>query len=72
MQGLLIENLEDSYKLSFDKRYFEEKEFNEIIRIFELEYLSKKVNFDKKFLNFGKSIKKSLWQKEAQKRNLVK
>jgi hypothetical protein len=72
MQGLVIENLEDSFKLSFDKKFFEEDEFNEIIRIFELEYLSKKVNFDKKFLTFGKGIKKSMWQKEAQKRNLVK
>ena len=64
MQGIAIQSTKDKYKISIDKKIYDEKTISSLLNFLELEYLASKVDFNKDIMNLAKEIRSDLWKKE--------
>ena len=70
MQGLAIKNTVNSFDITFDKNYFDEVTISNWLKLIEMQYLSKKVDFDEGIFDVAKEIKSSIWKKEKNRLGL--
>ena len=64
MQGIAVQSTKDKYKISIDKKIYDEKTISSLLNFLELEYLSGKIDLDKGVMNVAKEIKSDIWKKE--------
>lgn len=64
MQGIAVQSTKDKYKISIDKKLYDEKTISSLLDFLELEYLSGKIDFDKGVTDLAKEIKSNIWKKE--------
>jgi hypothetical protein len=64
MQGIAIKSTKNKYKISIDKKIYDEKIISSLLNFLELEYLARKVDFNKDIMNLAKEIKSDLWKIE--------
>lgn len=64
MQGIAVQSTKDKYKISIDKKIYDEKTISSLLNFLELEYLSGKIDFDKGIMNLAKELKSDIWKQE--------
>jgi len=69
MEPIQVTSQKDKFLISLDKAYFDKETLYDLLDKFRIEYLAKKVDFDKSIEDLGEEIK-SKWWKENKERFL--
>jgi hypothetical protein len=63
MTAFQIQHTAKSIQITLDKSFFSEEELLKMLTFIRVEYLAKKINFDKDIEILGDEIKKDWWTK---------
>ncbi|MCL5991242.1 MAG: hypothetical protein M1419_03970 [Bacteroidetes bacterium] len=64
MQGIDVQTTKNKFKISLDKKIYNEKIISSLLNFLELEYLASRVGLENDIMSLAKEIKSDIWKKE--------
>lgn len=67
MEAIELKSYKNKYLISLDKSYFDKEILYNLLERLRIEYLAKKINFNKSIEDLGEEIKEEWWKKNKDK-----
>ena len=67
MEAIELKSYKNKYLISLDKSYFNKEILYNLLERLRIEYLAKKINFNKSIEDLGEEIKEEWWKKNKDK-----
>ncbi len=67
MEAIELKSYKNKYLISLDKSYFDKEIIYNLLERLRIEYLAKKISFNKSIEDLGEEIKEEWWKKNKDK-----
>ena len=67
MEAIELKSYKNKYLISLDKSYFDKEILYNLLERLRIEYLAKKISFNKSIEDLGEEIKEEWWKKNKDK-----